>query len=231
MQRIKDLWNKSTGGKLAIGCLGFIIIICICSILVLALPNSPDAPSAQNPDVVITEPVLPTEETVNEETVAPTLIPEPTATQSLPELGTSRANPAPLGVEIVQKNFNFIVNEVTRPADAIIKEGNMFNSDPEPGNEFVMVQITIVCTKESSEKCNISPYDFTASGSVGIVRDANAFLAGVPNMLESTEFFGGATVTGKLVFEVGQDETNIIMTYEPLFSFTEAHFLLPDKAQ
>jgi hypothetical protein len=48
-------------------------------------------------------------------------------------------------------------------------------------------------------------------------------------MLESTEMFGGATLSGWIVFDVSQDETGLILAWEPTFSLSTGYISLPDK--
>jgi hypothetical protein len=48
-------------------------------------------------------------------------------------------------------------------------------------------------------------------------------IAGVAGLLEDSEFFGGATVTGGMIFEVAQSETDLILIYEPFLSTSEAY--------
>ena len=92
-----------------------------------------------------------------------------------------------------------------------------------------MVRVTIQCIQPPTEKCNVYLSDFELSGSTGLIREPEWAVAGLPHMLESTEMFGGATLSGWLVFEVGQDETGLILAWEPMFSLSAAYMSLPDK--
>ncbi len=97
------------------------------------------------------------------------------------------------------RGLTLLVAHVIRPADAEIERANQFNPDPEPGNEYVMVELVLTCKKDSDETCLVSPaFDLELAGSKGIVREPDIFIAGVPHMLERTEFFGGVTVSGWL---------------------------------
>ncbi len=139
-------------------------------------------------------------------------------------LGSSRSNPAPVGAEVTIDDMTMKIIEVTRPADDIVAAGNMFNATPEPGNEYIMVTISGVCNKSSDVTCQLNSYfDFKLTGSSGSVRDPEMVVAGVAGLLEDAEFFGGATVTGGMIFEVAQDETDLILIYEPLLGMSKAY--------
>ena len=150
---------------------------------------------------------------------------EPAAT--IAPVGSSRSNPAPPGSEVTLDKMTFTVGEMVRPADEIVAAGNPFNSKPEAGNEFVMVTLTVRCEKGEEESCSIGPaWNLALIGSAGVAHDAEWFVTGVDGQLESTEFFGGATVTGSLFFEVGQDETDLLLRYEELLGSGTAYLAL-----
>jgi hypothetical protein len=161
-------------------------------------------------------------------TQAPTATPAPTDTPVPP--GSSRANPAPIGASFTAKEFSISVNSVVRPADKVVADGNMFNTKPEADEEYVQIAATIHCATDPEDKCSISPYNFKLYGSKGIVYEPKAFIAGVDGLLESTEFFGGATLENKSIFFlVGTDETNVVLEFEAGLLFREsAFFAIPD---
>jgi hypothetical protein len=134
-----------------------------------------------------------------------------------------------MGTEVMTKYQIQKIEEVIRPADDQVAQANMFNPDPEPGNEYVMVRITIQCIQPSGEKCNVYLSDYKLSGSTGLIREPEWVISGLPHMLESTEMFGGATLSGWIVFDVSQDETGLILAWEPTFSLSTGYISLPDK--
>jgi hypothetical protein len=133
------------------------------------------------------------------------------------EVGTARSNPAPVGSEIIADKMAFVVLDSIRPADDIIMDGNQFNTEPESGQEYILVQLQVTCMKSSDDQCNLTPFmNFSIIGSSGIAHDPEIMVAGVEGLLESTEFYGEGVLTGYLPFIVGQDETDLILVYEPL---------------
>lgn len=230
-------------GKLLIGA-GAVMVAC-CGLSALGAVVSPrgttgeraqgaqreatDAVVAVTPEVtfrVIASPAVVAAPTA---TAEPT-VPPPTATPM--PLGSAKDAPAPVGSEVIANEFGIVVTAITRPADEIVARGNMFNTEPEAGQEYVRVTLNVRCVKDASEQCDISPYAFKLYGSEGIVREPENFLAGIDGMLESTEFFGGATLQEKsLFFRVGEGETSLILEFESGLIFrAQAFFALPDKA-
>lgn len=139
--------------------------------------------------------------------------PEPTA----PPVGTTRGNPAPVGSKVTVDDMEFVILGVTRPANDIVMAGNMFNTEPEEGQEYMFVSVQVTCAKSSDETCSVGIYNITLVGSAGVSRDAEWFVTGVDGLLDSSEFYGGATVTGNIPFIVNVDETDLVFVYEPLF--------------
>jgi len=146
-----------------------------------------------------------------------------------PSIGSSRNNPAPPGSEVTIDNMTFVVLDSTRPVDALVAEGNMFNPEPEAGNEYVMITISVTCEKAEDETCTIGPmWDMALVGSAGVTHDVEWAIAGVDGQLEQTEFYGGATASGSLIFEVGQGETDLVLRYQSLLGTSKAFLAVPE---
>lgn len=147
---------------------------------------------------------------------------KPTATKAI---GTARSNPAPVGSEIIADEMAFIILGAIRPADSIIKQGNLFNTEPASEEEYVLVELQATCQKSIDDKCSLSSFmNFNLIGSKGISYNPEILVAGVEGLLDSVEFFGEASVSGYLPFIIGQDETDLILVYDP-FLFGDAFYL------
>lgn len=142
-------------------------------------------------------------------------------------LGSSRSNPAPVGSKVEADDMKFSVLGSTRPATDIIMAGNMFNTEPEEGQEYILVELSVTCMKSTDGKCSISTFSLSLLGSKGVSRDAEWFVSGVDGLLEGSEFYGGATVTGMVPFIVDQDETDILIVYEPLLFGDTFYLAIP----
>lgn len=151
----------------------------------------------------------------------PASTPAPTAEL----IGQDRSHPLPVGQAIQSGDITLQVGNVTRPADSVIAQGSPINPTPAPGNEYVMFDLTIACTAAADQKCDIvQGLETSLVGDKGVVYQPKPFLAGV-SLLQTTEMFGGATVTGALVFEVGQGEGNLVFMYEPFMNLTPKVYL------
>jgi hypothetical protein len=166
-------------------------------------------------DVVVNAP--------NEEEAPPQQ--EPT---DLPEVGTSRSNPAPVGSEVTTDDMAFKILSVIRPADDIIEAGNMFNTEAESDQEYVLLELQITCKKSVDDQCIISSFwNVSLVGSSGIGYDPELFVTGVDGLLESIEFYGDATVSGYIPFIIKQSDTDLILVYEPLLFGDTVYLAVP----
>lgn len=169
----------------------------------------------------------PAEESEPTEEPEPTEVPTeaPTATPTEAPIGTSRDNPAPLNTPVEVPNYTMTLTSVTRPANDIVAAGNMFNSPPDEGYEYVMVEVTVTCKQD---ECAFSSYNLGVVGSESVVYDPE-FVSGVDGMLESGEMLEGGTLTGKLFFIVKQGETDLVLRWEPLIG-DEAFMEIPEAS-
>jgi hypothetical protein len=145
-----------------------------------------------------------------------------------PPSGSSRSNPAPSGSEVTIGDLTLSVEDATRPANDVVAEGNPFNPTPEPGNEFIRVTISATCEKAEDETCSVGPaWNLALIGSAGVTHDPMWAVSGVEGQLQQSEFYGGATVSGSLFFEVGEDETDLVLRYETILGTNQAFLALP----
>jgi hypothetical protein len=145
-----------------------------------------------------------------------------------PKVGTSRSNPAPVGSEVVVDDMAFTVLDTIRPADDIIKSGNQFNTEPESDQEYILVKLEVGCEKSVDEKCIISSFwNISLIGSSGVASDPELLTSGVEGLLESEEFYGGASVSGMIPFIINKTETDLVLIYEPLLFGDTIYLAVP----
>lgn len=145
----------------------------------------------------------------------------------VPEVGYLFENPAPMGVEVVADNKAFTVTGATRPADDIVAEANQYNALPEPGEEYLLVEFEMTCTQSPDEECSFTPFNMLVYGSLE-ERHTRVFVAGIDNEHGSVDFNGGETISGVMPFLVGQDETDLLLIYQP-FSGGAFFFTVPEQ--
>ena len=153
---------------------------------------------------------------------------EPTvsAESNTPAPGETLDNPAPVGVEVVADNKAFVVLSATRPADEIVAEANSFNEEAGSGEEYLLVEFQFTCVKESGEQCSFHPFNVLTYGSLE-EKHTVAFVAGLENEHESVDFNSGETISGVMPFLVGQEETDLVLVYQP-FSGGAYFFEVPE---
>ena len=144
--------------------------------------------------------------------------PKPTITPTQTILGKTRDQPFPLDTVVdIGGDMQLSIVGVQRSANNVVEQGNMFNDTPEPNHEYVIVRLRVQCKKSSNDKCSFSTYELKTVGADGQVRD-QASVAGIPDEMESSsEFFGGASIEGNLVFMVTQGDQSLVLMYDPLF--------------
>jgi hypothetical protein len=103
----------------------------------------------------------------------------------------------------------------------------MFNTKPEAGQEYVQVDIQVVCNKSSKDKCYFAASTIKSVGADGNIRDAEILLSGVDGLIESGEFFGGGTRTGKMFFIVPKNDKSVVLFYEPFLFGDIIYLALP----
>jgi len=134
---------------------------------------------------------------------------------SILEEGYSIDKPAPAGSEVLANDIAVVVTGATRPADDIVAEANQFNEPPEAGEEYLLVEFQMTCTKSGDEPCSFNPFSMLVYGSL---EDAHTreFVAGLENEHSSVDFNSGETVSGFMPFSVGQGETDLVLIYQPM---------------
>jgi hypothetical protein len=180
-----------------------VIVACGCLICAVAFtPNSrtPTQVSSTNPVV---------ETNVPDNTEVP-----PTATTS--PAGGTRDLPLPKGETVeIGGDMDLVVADVVRPADDIVNAANTFNIDPESNQEYIQVTVVLNCKKDASDKCLFSISSLQAVGADGNVIDPSFGIVGIEGELESGEFFGGSTRTGKLFYLVPKGDPSVVLFYDP----------------
>lgn len=144
-------------------------------------------------------------------------------------IGTSRSNPAPAGSEVLSDDMAFIITDAIRPATDIVLQGSRDNVKPEEGREYVFVLFKVTCMKPEEEICAFNPFiSVSLIGSSGIKYDYQQNVLGVDLIIDSVEFYGGATVEGYVPFIISEDEMTLMIIYEPLILGDPFYLTVPE---
>lgn len=128
--------------------------------------------------------------------------------------GLTYHNPAPLGGAVVADNdIEITVLNVMRGAWSEVQQANRGDL-LRKGYQYVLIQAQAKNLGPADKIKEIGTSDFHVTGSRGVIYGYgfHRSCAGKPFR---GEFFGGGTIEGELVFEVPEDETNLILIYDP----------------
>jgi hypothetical protein len=139
------------------------------------------------------------------ESVSPT-IPLPSETPPPSEVGKSRLNPVPFGSSLTYGEERLTVISSNRLTE-------IGWSTPNAGSIYLVVNIRVDFLGDPTEKRHyLSTSEFRVVGSGGHIYDAEWFVE-TDTPLKSGEFYGGATTSGDLVYEVEEQETNLVLIW------------------
>lgn len=122
--------------------------------------------------------------------------------------GTTRLNPLPLGKKLVVGDWTFSVVSLERDAYGKIKSMNIFNSEPKPDKEAILVKIEAKLNLGPNDKGKVSLLWFKVVGEKSIVYERRW------DVLEpklDQEIFGGATIQGYVSFDVAKGEKGLVL--------------------
>jgi hypothetical protein len=212
--------TKNTSPWLWVG-LGLAVFLCLC-IVVLGIGYAYFIPSNSTTEAIIEEP-------------ATVVVAEPTLTL-VPATGADQGNSnphfaeaAPVGIYVnLDETLAFAVVAATRPADDIVSNGNSFNTTAPAGEEYLMVNADVICSRPIGEACSFTPNVLKVVLSDGSTRDLQIFIQGVEGLWDTTvEITGGANEQGKLFFILPASETDIVLRYQDIYTEQSFYFQLP----
>ncbi len=139
------------------------------------------------------------------------------------EAGTARNAPAPLGETVVGEAWEVTVLEVKRGAEALAMatEANQFNKPPEAGMEYIAVRVRArYLGDDDPDKA-----EMISGGSLKVTGGNNKVYELVsvvpPEPAFDAFLFPGGETEGWDVLNVTEGEQNLVLVFEPLFSFSD----------
>jgi len=142
---------------------------------------------------------------------------------------TERACALP-GAAVEVDGFALQVNAVVRPANATLAMSDARNPAPAAGNAYVLVTLSATCRRASSERCQLAAERFALEGPTGTWREPESAIVSAPHLLTASEFSGGSTFRGSVVFQVPGGEIGHTLRYENSASGAQACLSLPSWA-
>jgi hypothetical protein len=121
----------------------------------------------------------------------------------------SRTNPYPAGSTQEIRDGRFRVNSIQEGMTDEVKAMNMFNTDPDTGQEWVLVDATFFCDLSADRVCNTTAMQFELVGSAG--KAYNTELMAVLDRPFGGEVFGGGESTGVIGFIIDSDDSDFLL--------------------
>ena len=139
--------------------------------------------------------------------------------------GHFRTSPMPPGETVTTSDgLALTIVSVTLDATSIVLDANRFNDPPSMGNRFTMVQVRVQNIGGSANsETDIGDSHFRLVGSSATLFSPFEHSCGViPDEL-SLKLFKGGTGEGNVCFQIPEAEPDLILLYEPSFSFDETN--------
>ena len=147
---------------------------------------------------------------------------EPTPSQSP---GHFRTSPMPPGETVTTSDgLALTIVSATLDATSVVFDANRFNDPPSMGNRFTMVRVRVQNIGGSvNSETDIGASLFRLVGSSATLFSPFEHSCGViPNEL-SLKLFKGGTGEGNVCFQIPEAESDLILLYDPSFSFDETN--------
>ena len=112
------------------------------------------------------------------------------------------------------RDGRFKVNSIQENMTAAVERMNMFNSDPDTGQEWVIANVTFYCDLPADDTCNTSAIDFELVGENGEVYNAELFA--VIDDEFGGEIFGGGQITGNVGYIVDSSDSKLLVVINDL---------------
>lgn len=136
-------------------------------------------------------------------------------TLSITKNGLTRTSPADIGELVRTQDWEITTNTVLRGDKAWEKllEANQFNDPPANGIEYLLVSITARYIGAEEPGGGLIGGMFTTTGGNNIIYDTPSAVEPEPNM--DVTLFPGGTATGWLALQIGKNEGNRLLIFEP----------------
>ncbi len=159
-----------------------------------------------------------------QETITPaTPTPSGPETTAVTEVGKSRLNPVPFGSALT-----FGDQRVTVLSSQRVKKRGQYTASED--KIYLIVKLKVEFLGDAPQSYHLGRSSFDVVGSSGYVyEDGYGYqyvLLDTDTPLKSGDFYGGATTSGDLVYEIDETETNMVLIWHVGFT-TERYLQIP----
>ena len=138
--------------------------------------------------------------------------------------GHFRTNPIPPGMTVESEGgFALTIVSVTSNATDIVMNESRLNDPPSDGNIFTMARLRVQNVGgDANVEMNVSNFRFGLVGSSSVrFSQLEHGCGAIPDILDVSLFLGGIG-EGNVCFEIPESENDLVLFYEPSFSFNAA---------
>lgn len=138
------------------------------------------------------------------------------------DLGTNVSDPVPFGEQAITETWEITVLEYVRGQQALdmVMEANQFNSQPDPGMEYVTIKVRTRNVGTAVDPAWITSFSFGITGNSNRIYDSVFVVE--PDPALDYQVFPGGEVEGWFTVAVPVEEQNLILVYQDWLSFFEA---------
>jgi hypothetical protein len=136
-------------------------------------------------------------------------------------VGLSRQDPAPIGETVTTDEFEITLTDVMRGDEVynMLLEVNQFNDPPGEGMTYLSALIHARRIGTADRAVEIYDFNFDSTGNSNILYE-------LPSVVEPDDgldayLFPGGETEGLVIVEVPEDETDLMLVFEPLFEFDD----------
>lgn len=139
------------------------------------------------------------------------------------DLGEERGNPAPFGETVTTEDWQVNIVEAVRgdEAWAMVQEANPYNEAPREGMEYVAVKAHVRYISTVDESISVDNFYFKTTGSAGVLYDPPSIVD--PSPVMEVTLYPGGEYEGWVTLEAAQDETDLLVVFEPAFDMTQTN--------
>ncbi len=141
------------------------------------------------------------------------------------ENGKSRSEAANLGDLIITDDWEIRIEKIIRGESAWqrIFETNQYNEPPSAGMAYLLVKIYAHYIGDNENGASIGLLSIKTTGSQNVIYDAPSVVD--PEPAFDAILFPGGEVEGWLALQMGEDESNIILIFNPAYSDETKRFI------
>ncbi|MGQ9556207.1 MAG: hypothetical protein ACUVWR_19065 [Anaerolineae bacterium] len=150
------------------------------------------------------------------------------ASASLPPMGSSRLSPVPLGqVHGYGGDKMVCVLNLLSPGDPEIASITSYHPEPGKGMKWVIVKLSLVCSRGPEETCSFSSYSFRLVGRKGKIHSRSyGYLLPASYQVDQELFGGSDPAVAYLEFEVPEDDGDFVLIWDPGVGYQAIYYQL-----